>query len=55
MITKIRIVDGGGNLMSLIGIADPNQAAMLYWNISQKLKACGSKLTAETDKGISAA
>lgn len=48
--TQIKIMKGP-QVMSTIGVADPQQGAMLFWDLSQKLKACGSELTVETNKG----
>lgn len=40
----------GTNVMSTIGIADPEQGAALFWNLSKKLRDAGSELTVETNK-----
>lgn len=48
--TQIKIMKGP-HVMSTIGIADPQQGAMLFWNLSQKLRDCGSDLTVETNRG----
>lgn len=48
--TQIKVMKGP-HVMSTIGVRDPQEAAMLFWTISQKLKACGSELTIETNKG----